>query len=155
MDNEQKIEEIKEALREIMMMIAQRNQPIGQDMKAMIVQVMEHVANRIQQLRAPIVEKPEVDPAPYPSSNINGFKYDYKNGDLLVKFQDKYPGQNGPIYKYGGVPRFIFDTFRKGAVPPQTSGGNQWHKFSKGVMPSLGAAMYHLIRSNYPYQKLA
>lgn len=154
--NETKIQELKDALREVMMLIAERGQPVSQEMKAAIVQVMEHVANRIQELRTPALPpKPEVDAAPFPSSNINGLKYDYKTGDLLVKFQDKYPGQDGPIYRYGGVPRFIFDTFRRGAVPPKTSGKNAWHEWKEGVMPSLGAAMYHLIRNNYPYQKVA
>lgn len=153
--NEQKIEELKNALKTVIQLIAERGQSLNPDLKLMLVRVMEHVAERIKELRAPIAQKPEVEPAPFASSNVNGFKYDYENGDLLVKFQDKYPGQNGPVYKYAGVPRFIFDTFRKGAVPPKTSGGNRWHKFTEGVMPSLGAAMYHLIRTNYPYQRVA
>lgn len=97
----------------------------------------------------------ELSPAPYPSSNINGFKYDYKTGKLLVKFMGKDTADSGPVYSYEGVPKFIYDTFSRGAVPPQTSGGNRWHQWEKGVMPSLGAAMYHLIRSNYPYQRVS
>lgn len=156
--NEQRIQELKDALRELMMMIAERNQPISQDLRALLVQTMEHVATRIQELRAEpqIPEQiPELDNAPFPSSNINAFNYDYKNGNLFVKFQDKYPGQNGPVYKYQGVPKFLFDIFRRGAVPPKTTGRNRWHAWQEGVMPSLGAAMYHLIRTNYPYQRVS
>lgn len=157
--NEQKINELKEALRSIMMMIAERGQPLNPDLKLMLVRVMEHVANRIKELRLeetpiPTPEKP-LTPGPFPSSNINAFDYDYNTGELKVKFQGKDVADNGPTYSYSGVPRFIYDVFRKGAVPPKTSGSNRWHTWKKGVMPSLGAAMYHLIRTNYPYQKVA
>ena len=161
--NEQKIDELKEALRQVMMMIAERNQPLSPDLKAMLVQVMEHVANRIQQLRSEgegqipssLDKTKELNAAPYPSSNINAFKYDYDNGKLLVKFHGKNSADSGPTYQYDGVPKFIYDTFRKGGVAPITSGKNKYHQWIKGVTPSLGAAMYHLIRTNYPYQRVA
>ena|SRR6202142_3771909 len=156
--NEQKIQELKDSLREIMMMIAERNQPLSEEMKAAIVQVMEHVASRIQELRAeePILDQvPPLDAAPYPSSNINAFKYDYDTGKLFVKFMGKDSAGTGPTYSYEGVPKFIYDTFRKGAVGPITSGKNKYHQWIKNVTPSLGAAMYHLIRTNYPYQRVA
>jgi hypothetical protein len=102
----------------------------------------------------PAQDGPELDNAPYPSSNVNAFKYDYKTGRLLVKFMGKDTPDSGPVYSYEGVPKFIYDVFSRGAVPPKTSGKNKWHRWEKGIMPSLGAAMYHLIRSNYPYQRL-
>lgn len=162
--NEQKINELKEALRQVMMMIAERNQPLSPDLKSMLVKVMEHVANRIQELRqegqepqipSSLEQEKELNEAPYPSSNINAFKYDYDNGKLLVKFHGKDSADSGPVYSYEGVPRFIYDTFRKGGVAPITSGKNKYHQWIKGVTPSLGAAMYHLIRTNYPYQRVA
>lgn len=160
--NEEKIDQLKEALREVMMIIAERNQPLSEDLKVLLVQVMEHVAQRIKELRSqeqeggPILtpEKP-LTPGPFPSSNINAFDYDYETGQLKVKFQGKDVADAGPTYTYEGVPKFIFDIFRRGAVPPKTSGKNKWHTWKKGVMPSLGAAMYHLIRTNYPYQRVA
>lgn len=158
--NEQRIEELKNALREIMQLIVARGEPLSEDLKAVLAEVMEHVASRIQQLRqeeqtpAPITSPP-LEQGPHPSSNINSFKYDPKEQRLFVKFQDKYPAQNGPVYKYDQVPPFIFDVFRRGAVAPKTSGGNQWHKWKKGVTPSLGAAMSALIKSGgYAYQRL-
>lgn len=156
--NEQQINELKEALRDVMMIIAERGQPITPDLKALLVQVMEHVANRIQQLRGQEqlpIQTPKLDSAPYPSSNINAFKYDYDTGNLFVKFQGKDTADSGPTYSYQNVPKFIYEIFRKGGVAPKTSGKNKYHEWIKGVTPSLGAAMYHLIRDNYPYQKVA
>jgi hypothetical protein len=155
MNPEEQINELKNALREVMMLISERGQPVSEDMRLMIVRVMEHVANRIQELRSQEQLPMNLEAAPYKSSNINAFKYDYKTGKLLVKFMGKDIADGGPTYEYGGVPRFIFDTFRKGAVAPKTSGRNKWHTWKKGVMPSLGAAMYHLIRTNYPYERVA
>ncbi len=98
---------------------------------------------------------PPLEAAPYESSNINGFRYNPTNGQLYVKFQDKYPGQNGPVYKYEGVPLHLYNVFSRGAVAPRTSGANAWHRWQEGVAPSHGAAMYALIREGgYPYQRV-
>lgn len=158
MDNEQKINELKEALREIMMMIAERNQPIGQDLKAMLVQVMEHVATRIKELRSetiPPIEVPDMQPA-MPSSNIFGYNYDYKNGELFVKFQGDDGVGQGPVYSYQGVPKYMFDLFKRGAAIAKTTGKNKWGSWWKGKTPSIGAAMHAFIKNGgYPYQKVA
>lgn len=91
-----------------------------------------------------------------PSSNVEGFAYDDKNGKLLVRFLGKYPNRNGPIYSYGGVPSEIFDLFRKGAIPARTTGKNKWGKWWKGKVPSIGAALYTLIKNRgYPYQRVS
>ena len=90
-----------------------------------------------------------------PSSNINSFGYDEDTGRLLVKFQGDYPQENGPIYAYGGVPKQIFDLFRRGAVPARTHGQNRWGRWWEGKVPSMGASLYTLIREGgYPYQRL-
>ena len=156
--NEQKIQDLKDALREVMMMIAERNQPVSDEMKAAIVQVMEHVANRIQQLRAEEsnIKVPPLNSAEYPSAQINSFNYDPKKGALFVKFQGDYPNQNGPIYRYSNIPQNIFNLFKRGAVAPKTSGKNAWHEWKKGLAPSLGASMNALIKSGgYSFQKVA
>ncbi len=99
---------------------------------------------------------PPLDAAPHESSNINAFKYEPESGKLYVKFQGKYPHQNGPVYSYDGVPKNIYEIFRRGAVGPRTSGRNAWHTWKKDVLPSHGAAMYQLIREGgYPYQRLS
>ena len=91
-----------------------------------------------------------------PSSNVEGFAYDDKNNQLLVRFLGKHPNRNGPVYAYQGVPREIFDLFQKGAVPARTDGQNRWGKWWKGKVPSMGSSMYTLIKQQgYPYQKVA
>lgn len=159
--NEQRIQYLKNALRDIMAMIVERSQPLNEDFKLVLAQVMEHVADRIQSLRQEgsvegLAPTQELESSPHPSSNINAFRYDPKSGRLIVKFQDKYPSQNGPVYSYEGIPKFIYDVFSRGAVGPKTSGQNAWHKWRKGVTPSLGAAMSALIKNGgYQYQRLS
>lgn len=165
MDPETQIQQLKDSLSEIVAMIDQAGLMDDDEIASLLVQVMEHVATRIQELRgqpaqppgAPPIPpiEPTTEPANFPSSNINGFNYDYKTGKLLVKFNGREVRDDGPTYSYEGVPRYIYDIFRRGAVPPQTSGRNRWHRWQRGVTPSLGAAMYHLIRTNYPYQRVA
>jgi hypothetical protein len=92
---------------------------------------------------------------PFPSSNVHSFGYDDKTGRLLVKFQGDYPDQNGPVYGYEGVPKNIFELFRKGSIPARTNGKNDWGSWWKGKVPSLGASLYTLIKGGgYPYQRL-
>lgn len=163
--NEEKVNELKEALRIIMQMIVQKGEPISSEIKTMLAQVVDHVGKRIEELRSqespadglgPESEVPELGAAPYPSSNINAFKYDYDNNRLFVKFMGKDTANSGPVYKYEGVPRFMYDVFRKGAVGPKTSGSNKYHAWQKGITPSLGAAMHALIKlGGYPYQRMA
>lgn len=162
--NEKKIEELKNGMRAVLQMIASRNNALSPELKNMLMQAIEHVTTRIKELRsqgdsvdslAP-QETPQLDPGPYPSSNINAFKYDPNSGKLLVKFHGKDTADSGPIYGYEGVPAFIFDVFKRGAVGPKTSGKNKYHQWYKGVTPSLGAAMNALIKNGgYQYQKLS
>lgn len=157
-ENEQQIEELKNALRTIMEMIVARNAPMPDDLKVLLAQVTEHVATRIQELRQQGISPPQtppIEPPPISSSNINSFGYDDKTGKLLVKFQGDYPQQNGPVYAYEGVPKQIFELFKRGAVPARTDGKNAWGEWWKGKVPSLGASMYTLIKGGaYPYQRL-
>ncbi len=161
--NEEAIEQLKNALREVMQIIVNRGEPLSEELKVLVAQAMEHIANRIQQLRQEGETDtgvnglpPEIEPSPHASSNINGFKYDPESGQLVVKFQDKYPGTDGPIYSYSGVPKNIYDVFARGAVAPKTSGSNDWHTWKEGVTPSHGAAMHALIKQGgFPYQKVS
>lgn len=117
--------------------------------------IEEYNTRNPTEILPPNLQQFDLDQAPYPSSNINAFKYDPSTKELLVKFMGKDTADSGPIYKYDGISKFIYDTFARGAVPPKTSGRNKYHKWIKGVMPSLGAAMYHLIRNNYNYQRVS
>lgn len=213
--HEQQIEDIKNAIREMMQLLVQRRAPLSEELKLKIAQVMDHAASRITQLKQEqpaeglrateiptgsdliwilaggqpdafvnylrtfpdpalnaLLQNPQqltqviehlqrsmppgelgnvngIEQAPINSSNIYGFKYDPKNGKLLVRFQ------SGSIYGYDGVPAGIFKVFQQGAVPAKTNGQNKFGRWWQGKIPSLGAAFYNLIRQgNYPYQRL-
>ncbi len=157
--NEQKINDLKDALREIMQMIVARDQPLTDDLRAMLVRVMEHVATRIQELRleeAPLPQPPlpEMEES-MPSSNVFGFNYDYDDGKLLVKFQGNDGAGQGPVYAYEGVQPYIFNLFKRGAVIAKTTGKNKWGEWWKGKTPSIGAAVHAFLKNGgYPYQRL-
>ena len=99
---------------------------------------------------------PQLEQGPYPSSNVNSFKYDPTTEKLYVKFHGSDSADSGPTYLYQGVPRNIYDVFSKGRVAPKTSGQNQYHRWIRGVTPSLGASLYALIRQGgFPYQRVS
>lgn len=99
---------------------------------------------------------PQLDQGPFPSSNVNSFKYDPKQQVLFVKFHGKDSANSGPIYRYANVPKNIYDIFSQGRIAPRTSGSNRYHTWIKGVTPSLGASLYALIREGgYPYQQVS
>ncbi len=162
---EQQIEDIKNAIREMMQLVTQRGQPLSDELKLRVAQVLEHAANRIMQLRQEQQgQEPEIPNLPpeepdlqqtMPSSNIYGFNYDYDNDKLLVKFQGNDGEGEGPIYQYEGVPKYIFNLFRQGAAVAKTTGRNKWGEWFRGKSPSLGAAMHAFIKNgNYPYQRV-
>lgn len=156
--NEQAIEDIKNAVRELVRLLADRGQPLSEELKLHLAQVIEYAGDRIQALRNAPIEPtvPDVSSAEIPSSNVEGFGWDDKTGQLLVRFLGKYPDRKGSVYSYSGVPKEIFDLFRKGAVPARTDGKNAWGKWWKGKVPSLGASLYTLIKNGpYQYAKLA
>lgn len=129
------------------------NEETQGELAVFLQEVMEFISQQGQQPvegLQPLNAQQEIEPAPFQSSNIEGFNYDYDNGKLLVKFQ------GDGVYGYENVPKFIYDVFRKGAVPAKTTGQNQYGRWWRGKTPSLGAAFYALIRQgNYPYQKLS
>jgi hypothetical protein len=167
LDIEQQIEDLKNALREVMKMVTQRGEPLSEELKLQVARVMEHVASRIQQLREeqqneepveqlqPNLAQPKIQEA-MPSSNVFGFNYDYDNQKLLVKFQGNDGVGQGPIYSYEGVPRYIFDLFKRGAAIAKTTGHNKWGSWWTGKTPSIGAAMHSFIKNGgYAYQRLS
>jgi KTSC domain len=188
--NEKKIQDIKDALREMMQLLVARGEPLTDDLKTAITRAMEHAANRITQLRQeeqgaetlPPIEEveeeqsevanqgqppqppprpptggpiPPLEPAPFESSNINAMRYDPDKQEAYIKFQGKFPSQNGPVYKYSGVPPYIFDVIQRGSVAPKTSGKNAWHRWERGVTPSHGASVSALLKAGgFNYQRL-
>jgi len=161
-------EEVKSAIRELVQVSLQEIQQLRQQQQQEeeqqeIEQAEAEQAQTANELGPPSPPAttttgepiPPLETAPHPSSNINAFRYDPESQRLIVKFQDKYPKQNGPVYAYEGVPKYIFDVFAKGSIGPKTSGKNAWHRWRKGVTPSHGAAMHALIKSGaFPYSRM-
>lgn len=164
---EQIIDEILRGLQEII----QSGEILSDEFQGQIAQELEATVSRIDELRAQI-QQPAQGPADtippgaspptpnanvegMPSSTINSFGYDPKTQRLMVKFNGKNDRDAGPVYGYTGIPENIFNIFRSGSVAARTNGRNKWGRWWKGKVPSLGAAMYTLIKQgNYPYQRL-
>lgn len=158
----QALEELLDQLLRGIQDILQSGEILTDEFQGILAQELDVTTTRIDQLRGEVnalpsipTQEPDLNPA-MPSSNIGAFGYDEDNGRLLVQFLGQYPNKQGPIYAYGGVPRQIFDLFRRGAVPARTDGKNRWGKWWKGKVPSAGASMYTLIKeAGYPYQRLS
>jgi len=130
---------------------------IDDETMSAVANVIESITQRILQLRLTVpVATPSLDEAPFPSSNVNSFKYDPKKKRLFVKFMGRETANSGPTYRYEGVPPFIYEVFRRGAVGPKTTGKNQYHAWHKNILPSLGAALHWLIKSGgYPTTRVS
>ena len=157
--NVQMLEDLLRRLLESIDIVLQSGEVLSDEIQGELANVIQNLMMRIEELRSQEVpespiELPELDKS-MQSSNINSFGYDDKTGQLLVKFQGDYPQENGPVYSYEGIPKQIFELFRRGAVPARTKGQNKWGKWWKGKNPSMGSSLYTLIRGGgYPYQRL-
>ncbi len=60
--NEQAINQIKEALREMLRLLVERGESLSDEMKVAITQAMDHAANRIQELRQQEQQPPQQEP---------------------------------------------------------------------------------------------
>ena len=159
------VQELQFLLQELLQAIEQvvlSGEELSDEFQGMLAQTLELLYGQIEELSGNPVEglpagrqTPELESS-MPSSNVEGFAYDDENERLLVRFLGKYPDKDGPIYSYDGVPPNIFDIFRRGAIPAKTNGKNKWGQWWRGTYPSMGAAMYHLIRAGgYPYQRIS
>jgi KTSC domain len=159
----QLLEQLMDELINTIQQVVQSGEVLSDEFQSVLAKELEFTFNRIEELKSqfPVEALPAQGQKPpeinqgMPSSNVEGFAYDDKNQRLLVRFLGKYPDRNGPIYGYQGVPKQIFDMFRKGAVPARTDGQNKWGKWWKGKVPSLGASLYTLVKNGpYSYQRL-
>lgn len=132
---------------------------LSDDFQGMLAQEIEATLNRIDELRAVVSTHapiPEVPVSEFPSSNVNGFRYNPDNDEMLIQFHGPYPQATGPIYKYSGVPKFIFDIISRGAIGPKTTGKNRYHAWFKGITPSLGASVNALLKAGgFSYQRMS
>ncbi len=161
--NPQELQALLTELVQAVTQVIQSGEELSDEFQGMLAETLANLAARIDESSAQQPQAggignvtPPLEPGPYPSSNVNAFKYDPRNGTLFVKFHGKDSADSGPTYRYQGVPLNIYDVFSKGRVGPKTSGQNQYHRWIKGVTPSLGASLYALIRNGgYSYQRLA
>lgn len=163
------LQELRALLQELIQTITQVMQSgevLSDELQGMLAKTLANLVDRIDQAEAqqPITENlppnigqvPQLDQGAYPSSNVNSYKYDPRNGRLFVKFHGKDSADSGPVYRYENVPKNIYDIFSNGRVAPKSSGQNQYHRWIKGVTPSLGASLYALIRNGgFPYQRVS
>ncbi len=155
------LEELLDELIAGIQSVLQSGEILNDDFLGMIAKELEATFSRIEELKgqsggSPTLPVPPLDPGPFPSSNVNSFKYDPNSQTLFVKFHGQENADSGPVYRYNNVPRNIYDVFSNGRVAPKTSGQNQYHRWIKGVTPSLGASLYSLIRNGgYPYQRMS
>lgn len=165
MTPEQELQALESLLSELLsgiQEVLQSGEILTDEFQSILAQELTYLTDRIDEIRSenpiddfqPNDPVPKLDQGPFPSSNVNAFKYDPKTQQLFVKFHGKDTADSGPIYQYGGVPKYIYDVFSKGRVAPKTSGANQYHRWIEGVTPSLGASLYALIRNGgYAYQR--
>lgn len=146
--------------------LLQSGERLSDEFQGMIADELEWATNRILEIQNEIQNVPAegmaattppgpLPPGPFPSSNVNSFLYDPKSENLFVKFHGAKSAESGPTYQYGGIPRYIYDIFSRVAVGPKTSGKNRYHRWIKGVTPSLGGSLNALIKAgNFPYRRM-
>lgn len=159
------LEDMLDELIEGTIRVIQTGHVISPEQTALITEQIAWIESEIERLyrvmddpgRPPPVPPTDgIQPGPFPSSNIYGFQYDPESSKLLIKFQDKHPATNGPIYSYDGVPPQIVELLGMGALPPETSGRNAWHRWERGKTPSMGATAIKLITSGqFPFRRLS
>lgn len=158
--NPQELRELIQELVQAVTLAIQSGEQLPDEFLAQVAQTLELMYSRLEEAEgsqgAQPITPPNLQNAPHASSQINAFKYDPKKQDLFIKYQGKYPSQNGPVYKYSNIPQYIYNVFSRGAVPPKTSGRNDWHEWKEGVTPSLGAAANALIKAGgFQYRKIS
>lgn len=155
MDELQNLQTLLQELLNGLQDVLQSGEVLSDEFQGLIAEELNYLTSKIDSLQQATIPIPEMEEA-MPSSNVSAFRYDDKTGQLLVQFLGKYPNRQGSVYSYSGVPKIIFDLFRRGAVPARTDGRNRWGKWFKGKVPSIGASLYTLLKqSGFPYQKLS
>jgi len=153
----EQLEELRQGLVNVVQQAMQSGEILSEELLIEIASTLKNLTDQIEASKGEAPnEIPQLEQGPFPSSNINAFKYDPKNQRLFVKFHGKDSADSGPTYGYSNVPKYIYDVFASGSVAPKTSGRNKFHQWIKGVTPSLGASMNALIKAGkYAYQRLA
>src|SRR5579863_7755699 len=118
------MDEIIQLLQSLMQQAASLSDELSDQEMAYVLKIFQDAVELVQQ-QQPITgggNAPEVPASEFPSSNVNGYRYNPKTGELLVQFHGPYPKAAGSIYSYKNVPQFIFNILEKGSIGPKTSG---------------------------------
>ena len=155
MDELQNLEQLLQELLGAIQAVVQSGEDLSDELQGVIAEELTYLTSRIDEIKA--AQTPSIPPLDQSmdSSVINAFKFDPKNGNLLVQFKGKWPTAEGSVYSYGGVPKEIFELFRRGAIPAKTKGKNKFGKWWAGKSPSMGSSMNVLLKQmGFPFQKL-
>lgn len=166
MDELEELEELERLLDELLNAIQSvilSGEVLTDEFQGVLAKELTYLTDRIDALRAKEQVTLPQEPLPQdeiteamPSSNVSRFAYNPKKQELVVQFLGKYPNRNGDQYLYKGIPKEVFNIFRQGAVPARTRGRNRWGSWWIGKVPSIGAALYTLLRKGgFSYQKLS
>jgi hypothetical protein len=83
------------------------------------------------------------------SSNVDSYKYNTNNGELILTFND------GSRYRYSGVDFTEYENIILGDAVCETEGQNEFGSWFVGKTPSVGAAVWeYLIRTGVKYERL-
>jgi hypothetical protein len=153
----QRLEDMFRELLQAIQAVVDSEEEIPDDLQGALAQTLGLLYEKIEASRAaPLPTAPEIPQSEYPSSNVNGLKYDPNTQKLYVQFHGPYPQAEGSIYSYDNVPPFLVDLLESGKIGPKTSGKNKYHQWVKGVTPSLGGALNALLKAGgFAYQKLS
>ena len=153
------MDEVIDLLEQLMGQAAELSDELSEEEMAEILRIFQEAVELIQQGNPQDLSSsttPEVPSGQFPSSNVNGYKYDPDTGELLVQFHGPYPQAEGSIYSYKDVPKYIYDVFSKGAIGPKTSGSNAYHTWNRGVTPSLGGSLNALLKAGgFEYSRIS
>ena len=141
----------------IVLEMIESGEEIPPEMIDMIIKVIEDALQSQEREEAPIVPGvPEVPAGQYPSSNVNGMNYNPDTKDMLVQFHGPYPNAAGSVYRYKNIPTYLYDILSRGAVPPKSSGENRYHKWIRGISPSLGGSVNAILKAGqFQYEKIS
>lgn len=89
--NEEQIEGIKSSLREVVQLLVRRGQPLSDELKAMLVRVMDHAALRITQLRQGTIEGQIETPMPQGADLL--WILSGQNPSAFVSYLKTFPGE--------------------------------------------------------------
>jgi hypothetical protein len=83
------------------------------------------------------------------SSNVESYKYNTTNGELVLMFND------GSRYRYSGVDFIDYENIVLGDATCETEGENEFGSWFVGKSPSVGAAVWdYLIDRGVRYERL-